>query len=121
MDDSGMVPTSAGHPPTTTEYLHALGRVYQDCRASKTVTQVVRELRGRLSRQTLVRLEHGDVAVTVRSEIELAAFYGLTFAEVHRRAWALLGHPLDTASAGTVSITLSRKDRDAVLRVLTRP
>ena len=115
-----MVPSSPGHPPTTVEYLHALGRVYQECRASKTVTQVVRELRGRLSRQTLVRLEHGDVAVTVRSEIELAAFYGLPFAEVHRRAWALLGHPLETAAAGTISLTLTRKDRDARLRVLGR-
>lgn len=105
-------------PIPTSEYLRALGRVFERCRGDRRVSDIAKETRGRLSRSTIQRLERGAVETTRRSEIELATFYGLTLAELHRRAWDLLGVPLEATAAGTLALTLTREDRDAVVRLL---
>lgn len=103
---------------TTSDYLRALGVVFQTCRGERSASDVAKDLRGRLSRSTIQRLERGAAETTVQSQIELAAFYGLTLADVHRRALEGVGLPVEAASAGTLALTLTREDRDAVLRIL---
>jgi hypothetical protein len=104
-------------PLTSAEYLRALGLVFQTCRGDKTISEIVRELRGRLSRATVHRLERGAAGVTVSSQMELAAFYGLTLADVHRRAAERAGQVTAGAPGGTFTVTLTRDECLGLLRV----
>jgi transcriptional regulator with XRE-family HTH domain len=116
------MPVRTSHPGpnhvTTNEYLHALGLVFQEQRGERSVSDIANETKGRVSRATIRRLERGAAEITVRSQIELALFYGLTLADLHRRAWELLGAPPEASTAGTLALTLTREDRDAVLKIL---
>lgn len=109
-------PTS--HHVSTSDYLRALGEVFQEQRGDRTISDIAHETRGRLSRTTIRRLEQGAPEITLRSQIELGLFYGLTLADLHRRAWELLGAAPDAPAAGTLALTLTREDRDAVLKIL---
>lgn len=106
--------------PTTAEYLRALGLVFQSCRGAKSVTEIAQATRGRVSRSTIQRLERGADRIAVRSQHELAMFYGLSLAAVYWRAWEALGLAPDPPTGGTITLTLTRADRDTVLRVLSR-
>src|SRR5580765_1512384 len=90
---------------TTTDYLHALGLVFQEHRGERTVSDIAKEARGKVSRATIRRLERGAPEMTVRSQIELALFYGMTLADLNQQAWALLG-VAESTSAGTLALTL---------------
>jgi transcriptional regulator with XRE-family HTH domain len=103
---------------TTTDYLHALGSVFVESRGKRSVSDIAQETRGKVSRATIRRLERGAPEITVRSQIELADFYGLTLGDLHRRAWELLGAAIESPPAGTLALTLTKDDRDAVLKVL---
>jgi hypothetical protein len=103
---------------STQEYLRTLGLVFQEWRGTRSMTEIARETKGHPARATIRRLERGAPEITIRSQIELVALYGLTLADLHRRAWELLGVPLEAPAAGTLALTLTSEDRDAVLRIL---
>lgn len=90
-----------------------------ESRGKRSVSDIAEETRGKVSRATIRRLERGAPEITVRSQIELADFYGLTLGDLHRRAWELLGAAIESPPAGTLALTLTKEDREAVLKVLS--
>lgn len=111
---------SPSHTTTTTDYLHLIGMVFKACRGTRTVADIARDTQGRLSRTTIERLERGATEITLRSQIELADFYGLTLADLHREAWALLSDDEDSAAGGSLTLTISAEERKTILHALTK-
>ena len=102
---------------STPEYLQHLGAVFKACRGKRAVTDIARAMKGRVSRATIDRLERGAPDVGLRSVIELAHFYSLTLSTLNRRALDLVAPPHEEFG-GTLTLTLSREERDLVLSAL---
>ena len=105
-------------PPTTTDYLRAIGRVFQACRGSRSVADIARGLQGHLARATIERLERGAPDVSRTSEIALATFYGLTLAALHEQALAAIGAVRPPDGELTLTFRVTAQDRDEILRAL---
>ena len=87
------------------------------------MTEIAHVTKGRVSRATIDHLERGVPNVNQRNQIELAEFYGLTLTELHRRAVERVTGPPppgDQAGGGTLTLTFSREEREAVLRALVK-
>ena len=102
----------------TLDYLRTLGQVFKACRGARAVTDIARATKGRVSRATIDRLERGASDVALTSVIELAHFYGLTLSSLNRRALDLITPPLPSDTGGTLTLILSREERDAVIKAL---